>query len=114
MSVYADLSRRPRDNRTGLGEAPVRDWAPRGARLGVYLHLPFCVERCGYCSFNTAPYTPRAMDRFVAALLREIDLVSRASWSLSVTLRSVFLGGGTPSLATGDAMAAILETLRTR
>ena len=89
-------------------------WRPDGTRLGVYLHLPFCVERCGYCSFNTAPYTPHAMDRFVAALLREIDLVSRASWSESIMLRSVFLGGGTPSLATGEAMAAILETVRSR
>src|SRR5262249_56115137 len=87
---------------------------PDGRGLGVYLHLPLWLERCGYCSFNTAPYTPRAMDRFVAALIREIDLVSRASWSRSVTLRSVFLGGGTPSLANGEAMAAILETLRTR
>src|SRR5262249_25515649 len=64
-------------------------WQPDGTRLGAYLHLPFCIERCGYCSFNTAPYTPHAMDRFVAALLREIDLVSRAPWSASVTLRSV-------------------------
>jgi len=54
------------------------------------------------------------MDRFVAALLREIDLVSQTSWSRSVTVRSVFLGGGTPSLATGEAMAAILEALRSR
>ena len=89
-------------------------WRPGGRRLGAYLHLPFCVERCGYCSFNTAPYSPHAMDRFVAALLCEIDLVSQTSWSRSVTLRSVFIGGGTPSLATGEAMAAILETLRTR
>jgi oxygen-independent coproporphyrinogen III oxidase len=87
---------------------------PHGKRFGAYLHLPFCVQRCGYCSFNTAPYTPHAMDRFVAALLREIDLVSRASWARSVSLRSVFLGGGTPSLATGEVMAAILETLRSR
>jgi oxygen-independent coproporphyrinogen-3 oxidase len=89
-------------------------WRPHGKRLGAYVHLPFCVERCGYCSFNTAPYTPHAMDRFVAALLREIDLASSTSWSRSVALRSVFLGGGTPSLATGDAMAAILEALRSR
>ena len=102
------------DDRGDVANAPVGAWKPHGTRLGAYLHLPFCVERCGYCSFNTAPYTPNAMDRFVAALLREIDLVSRSPWSRSITLRSVFLGGGTPSLATPEAMAAILETLRTR
>jgi len=89
-------------------------WRPRGARLGAYLHLPFCVERCGYCSFNTAPYTPGGMDRFLTALVAEIDLVGRAPWSGTVSLRSVFLGGGTPSLASDEAMTAILERLRAR
>jgi len=83
-----------------------------GARLGVYVHLPFCAERCGYCSFNTAPYTSQAMDRFLGALLREIDLVTRWPWSRAITVRSIFVGGGTPSLATPDAMAEILERLR--
>jgi putative oxygen-independent coproporphyrinogen III oxidase len=89
-------------------------WAPRGTRLGVYVHLPFCVQRCGYCSFNTAPYTPRAMDRFLSALLKEIGLVGRLPWSRAITVRSVFVGGGTPSLATPDAMAGILEQLEAR
>src|SRR6266542_5836333 len=89
-------------------------WAPRASRLGVYIHLPFCAERCGYCSFNTAPYTPGAMDRFVPALLAEIDLVARSPWSRSVVLRSVYLGGGTPSLVTPADMAAILDQLRAR
>jgi oxygen-independent coproporphyrinogen III oxidase len=93
---------------------PEASWAPRAARIGAYLHLPFCAERCGYCSFNTAPYAPAAMDRFLAALLEEIDLVSRSPWNGRVTIRSAFLGGGTPSLATADAMAAIMERLRNR
>jgi oxygen-independent coproporphyrinogen-3 oxidase len=96
---------------TPSGVSPTA-WAPRDPRLGVYLHLPFCVERCGYCSFNTAPYTPGAMDRFLAALLGEIDLVATAPWSQAITVRSVFLGGGTPSLVLPDAMAAVLDRLR--
>ncbi|PYO37692.1 MAG: coproporphyrinogen III oxidase, partial [Candidatus Rokuibacteriota bacterium] len=95
-----------------MSSDPPRAWAPRGSRLGVYLHLPFCVERCGYCSFNTAPYTLGSMGRFLAALLGEIDLVARAPWTRSVTVRSVFVGGGTPSLAAPEEMAAILERLR--
>lgn len=94
-------------------DSPV-GWAPRSTRLGVYVHLPFCVERCGYCSFNTAPYTPGAMDRFLAALIAEIDLVGRSPWSGGISVRSVFVGGGTPSLATPDAMAGILERLGAR
>lgn len=104
-----------RELMTDVGvDPPAEVWAPQGARLGVYLHLPFCIERCGYCSFNTAPYTPGAMDRFLAALLEEIDLVARSPWSRSVTVRSVFVGGGTPSLAAPESMAMILERLGAR
>jgi len=90
---------------------PVAGWSPRGARLAVYLHLPFCAERCGYCSFNTAPYTPGGMDRFLGALLGEIDLAAAAPWQDGITLGSLFFGGGTPSLATPEQLAAILERL---
>ena len=62
------------------------------------MHLPFCAERCGYCSFNTAPYTPGGLDRFLTALLRECDLAGAAPWAGHVTLDTLFLGGGTPSL----------------
>src|SRR5215475_4648673 len=89
-------------------------WRPRARSLGAYLHIPFCTKRCGYCSFNTAPDAPGAVERFLPALLGEIDLVAAASWAGVVELRSVFLGGGTPSLLPADAMARILERLRAR
>jgi len=89
-------------------------WVPRAESLGAYLHVPFCTQRCGYCSFNTAPDAPGAVARFVPALLGEIDLVAGAPWAGAVDLRSVFLGGGTPSLLPAEAMADILERLRLR
>ena len=94
---------------TGLG-----DWAPRARRLGAYLHLPFCAQRCGYCSFNTAPYAPGAMDRFLGALCGEVALVADLPWAGDTALRSVFVGGGTPSLATEEQMAGVLDGLRGR
>ena len=78
------------------------------------MHLPFCVERCGYCSFNTAPYTPGGQDRFLAALLREWDLFHAAPWVGGVTLDTLFLGGGTPSLLTVDQMATLLGRIGAR
>ena len=92
----------------------LHDWAPRSGTIGAYLHIPFCTKRCGYCSFNTAPDSPGAVARFLPALLGEMDLVARAPWAGAVRLRSVFLGGGTPSLLPADAMAEILERLRAR
>ena len=90
-------------------------WSPsRGGPLGVYLHIPFCRQRCHYCSFNTGPYRPAAMDRFLSALLREIDLVADAAWAGDVTIGSVFFGGGTPSLLEADELEMILDRLRKR
>ena len=89
-------------------------WTPRARSIGAYLHIPFCTKRCGYCSFNTAPDSPGAVARFLPALLGEIDIVAREPWAGAVDLRSVFLGGGTPSLLPVEAMAEILEHLRAR
>ncbi len=89
-------------------------WAPRAGSVGAYLHVPFCTKRCGYCSFNTAPDSPGAVARFLPALLGEMDIVARVPWAGAIDLRSVFLGGGTPSLLPAEAMAEILEHLRAR
>ncbi|MCI0548784.1 MAG: radical SAM family heme chaperone HemW [Candidatus Rokubacteria bacterium] len=90
------------------------EWEPSSSRLGVYVHAPFCAERCGYCSFNTAPFVKAAAPRYVRALLAEIDLVAGAPWAPAVWLRTVFVGGGTPSLLTVEEMTAILGRLRAR
>jgi oxygen-independent coproporphyrinogen-3 oxidase len=88
---------------------------PTASSLGVYLHVPFCTKRCYYCAFNTAPLDDQAvMDRYVAALLAEIELARRVEWVSSITVGSVFFGGGTPSLVSADDMRAVLERLRTR
>jgi putative oxygen-independent coproporphyrinogen III oxidase len=78
------------------------------------VHLPFCVERCGYCSFNTAPYTAGGLDRFLTALIRECDLAAAAPWAPGITLDTLFLGGGTPSLLDAPQMAEVLGHLGTR
>lgn len=94
--------------------APPREWAPDSRTLGVYLHIPFCRQRCHYCSFNTGPYRPAAMDRFRAALGSEIDLVGEADWARGVTVGTIFFGGGTPSLLEAGELAEILNRLGTR
>ena len=78
------------------------------------MHLPFCVERCGYCSFNTAPYTPDGQSRFLTALLAEWDRLGAAPWAGRVSVDTVFLGGGTPSLLTVEQMQALLGRIGER
>jgi putative oxygen-independent coproporphyrinogen III oxidase len=87
---------------------------PRDRSLGFYLHVPFCAKRCYYCSFNTAPMDPAAMERYVRAVRRELELLGELPWAREVTLSSVFVGGGTPSLLEVDELRAILDELRAR
>ncbi|MBI5629090.1 MAG: coproporphyrinogen III oxidase, partial [Candidatus Rokubacteria bacterium] len=94
--------------------APAALWAPRGPALGVYVHVPFCVKRCGYCSFNTAVYLDAAVPRFLAALAREIDLAAGAPRAAAVPVSTIFFGGGTPSLLTPPQLVSVLEHLRAR
>jgi oxygen-independent coproporphyrinogen-3 oxidase len=88
---------------------------PGTPALGVYIHVPFCTKRCYYCAFNTAPLDDeRAMQRYVAALLGEVDLAASLPWASSIDVASVFFGGGTPSLLSAGDMDAVLSRLRRR
>jgi len=79
--------------------------------LGLYVHVPFCRTRCRYCDFYRVGENRPRMDRFLAALAREID-----AWTglHGRAVESVFLGGGTPSLLAPAEVAAIVERLARR
>jgi len=87
---------------------------PEADTLGLYVHVPFCTKRCGYCSFNTAPLEEGAMARYLEALHREIDLLGALPWAVRVRLATVFVGGGTPSLLAAEDLAAALDGIRAR
>jgi len=79
--------------------------------LGVYVHVPFCRTRCRYCDFYRVGENRGRMDRFVAALEREIE-----DWTELAGRRveTIFFGGGTPSLLEPAEIGAILNRLRER
>jgi putative oxygen-independent coproporphyrinogen III oxidase len=86
-----------------------------GARaFGVYVHVPFCAARCGYCDFNT--YVPGAADgdwagRFVAAAEAEVRLARRVLGNAAPPAATVFFGGGTPTLLPPGALARLLDAV---
>lgn len=84
-----------------------------GRAFGIYIHVPFCATRCGYCDFNT--YTPAELgganpDGWLAAL--RVELALAAERVGSVPVQTVFVGGGTPSLLGGAGLAAVLGAVR--
>ncbi len=78
-----------------------------GARH-LYVHLPFCVHRCGYCDFVTVVGRPEDHAAYVDALLAELD---RERGTLAARLDTVFVGGGTPTFTDPGALELLLAGL---
>ncbi|MCE9583897.1 MAG: radical SAM family heme chaperone HemW [Planctomycetes bacterium] len=74
---------------------------------GLYLHIPFCVRKCGYCDFNSHESAGELHDAYLDALLLDIDAVRQRHGE--TTIDTVFIGGGTPSLFTPGMIGRILE-----
>ena len=93
-------------------ELPAVSLTP-GRAFGVYVHVPFCATRCGYCDFNT--YTPSELgganpDGWLTALRTELTLAAAALGRPPVD--TVFVGGGTPSMLGAAGLTAVLDAVR--
>ena len=78
--------------------------------LGLYLHIPFCRRKCLYCDFLSAPAGEETVENYVEALCRQIREEAEAFAGHEV--RTVFLGGGTPSVLTAEQMDRVLSAVR--
>ncbi len=86
---------------------------PGATPLGLYLHIPFCRKRCKFCYFRV--YTDKNgadVERYVAALSREIELVSALPVMGDRPFRFVYFGGGTPSFLSGKQLTSLVDRLR--
>jgi oxygen-independent coproporphyrinogen III oxidase len=89
------------------------DAPPADVPLGLYLHVPFCRKRCKFCYFRV--YTDKNandVERYVAALAREIELVSRLPAMGGRPFRFVYFGGGTPSFLSAKQLTSLVDRLR--
>lgn len=91
-----------------------------GRDLSVYIHVPFCAVRCGYCDFNTYTATELggggSQAEYAQNAMREMDLTlaaDRAAGYDYEQVSTVFFGGGTPTLLPADDLVGMLEHLRT-
>jgi oxygen-independent coproporphyrinogen-3 oxidase len=78
---------------------------------GIYIHIPFCLQNCKYCHFITVPLHQNKIERYQAAVLKEIDLYAASETDI-VSVDSIYFGGGTPSLLPADYIETILNTCR--
>ena len=81
--------------------------------LALYVHLPWCVRKCPYCDFNSHERSaPLPEAEYVARLLRDLEALLPSVWGRRLV--SVFIGGGTPSLFSPDAIDTLLSGVRAR
>jgi oxygen-independent coproporphyrinogen III oxidase len=78
--------------------------------LGLYIHIPYCLHKCGYCDFNSHPENQEESVRYVEALLSELKFYSTTVKKYSVL--TVFMGGGTPTILPHLQLKRILQTVR--
>ena len=74
----------------------------------IYIHIPFCVRKCAYCDFLSFPSDEETRERYIQALCTEI----RTAGECDHMIQSVYLGGGTPSLLSGEQIERIMESVR--
>ena len=95
--------------------------------LSIYVHIPFCVQKCAYCDFLSGPVTVKKQKEYSKALLTEIKLVGETGpafcWNEQLDIdwiekkehtivKSIFFGGGTPSIMDSDDICCILNAIR--
>jgi oxygen-independent coproporphyrinogen-3 oxidase len=105
ISTAAPPARAPAASLEGPGVA-----ARAEARLGLYVHVPFCAVRCTYCDFSSGSMSAAAVERYLRGI--EIEAARRAPPAAAVAFTSVFFGGGTPSALSARHFARLWRALR--
>ncbi len=91
-----------------LAQPPVAD-----TPLGLYLHIPFCRKRCKFCYFKVfTDQNAKDIEAYVAALCKEIELVSQQTVMGARPFRFVYFGGGTPSFLSSRQLTSLVDRLR--
>lgn len=81
--------------------------------LSLYIHIPWCVQKCPYCDFNSHALKGEVPhDDYVQHLLNDLD--ADVAWAQGREVKTIFIGGGTPSLLSGPAMQTLLDGVRAR
>ena len=79
-------------------------------RLGLYIHIPFCVKKCNYCDFLSAPANKQVQMAYMETLQKEIE--EKATEYKEYCVDTIFVGGGTPSSVPYETIVSLMETVK--
>lgn len=84
-----------------------------GLPLNIYLHIPFCLRKCAYCYYKTEDYkNPAQLEEFVNAICREVRLANHQFNCQQRPVKTIYIGGGTPSLLKVEQLKRIIDCLQ--
>ena len=78
-------------------------------KIGIYIHIPFCSSKCYYCDFISFPRLDSRIDEYINYLIKEMDLYKE--WLEEYTVKTIFIGGGTPSYLEGRYIYKLLNNI---
>lgn len=88
-------------------EFPVHDTC-----AGIYIHIPFCIRKCAYCDFLSAPAGKEERERYLVCLNQELFEVCRKMEAAGQAVSTIYFGGGTPSILSGGQILQLMDTLK--
>jgi oxygen-independent coproporphyrinogen-3 oxidase len=107
----------PRKHSSPSSRSPIRREETARA-IGLYLHFPFCLSKCAYCDFTSAPIESLgglpAARRYLSALNNELDLRAASAEFHSAAVDTIYLGGGTPTVLPAEWIAEVVSRARMR
>ena len=77
-------------------------------KLGIYIHIPFCVKKCGYCDFYSVKWDEESENKYIHSAINEIKSYNELSSKYVVD--SIYIGGGTPSIINPKNLEKIIST----
>lgn len=77
----------------------------------LYIHIPFCLSKCTYCDFNSQVFNQSLEDDYIKAVCQELAFYSKKTSWKSRKIRSIYLGGGTPSIFRSNSIGTILRAI---
>ena len=80
--------------------------------LGIYVHIPFCVKKCNYCDFLSAPATMQVRKSYIEALIKQIEGYHSFVAEGNYEVKTIYFGGGTPSLLEVEEIGKVFSTLQ--
>lgn len=78
--------------------------------LGIYVHIPFCRQKCNYCDFYSVKWDKQSEDRYVNAVIKEIE--SYKQLNLQYIVDTIYFGGGTPTIIQPSNISRIIQTIK--